>query len=112
MTDPDAIADYVYSLALNHGYEVTELIIYGSYARSEATEDSDVDIIIVSSDFQEEYYERATDIHFAWDVEEYPIPDLIPLTPEEFRERRRAAEGDVVEEADRDGLHYSGNSSL
>lgn len=103
--EPDDIADYVLSLARNHGYDVERIIIYGSVARGKATEDSDVDLVIVSPDFAEEYYSRATEIHFGWDTERYPIPDIIPLTPDEYEERR-AAESDVVREVDRDGIHY------
>jgi predicted nucleotidyltransferase len=106
MSSIDEIASYVYSLGQDHGYELNDVIIYGSRGRGDYDAESDVDIIIVSPDFQgEDYYDRATDIDFSWDIERYPIPDIIPLTLEEF-EHRRTAEGDVVREADRDGRHF------
>lgn len=105
MSSIDEIASYTRELAEIHGHEVTELIVYGSYADGTQTEDSDIDIIVVSPDFVKDYHERAPDLHFDWDTERYPIPDIIPLTPEEF-EYRRTAEGDVVRDADRGGIHY------
>lgn len=99
-------ADHVRSIADSHLYEVTELIIYGSRARGNHDNESDVDIIIVSPDFRgKEYYSRATDFHFSWDTGRFPIPDLICLNPEEFKQRRES-EGDIVNVAVDEGIRF------
>jgi len=100
------VAAHVRSIADSHGFEVAELIVYGSVARGDHTADSDVDVIIVSPDFAgTDFYARAADFRFDWDTEEHPIPDLIPLTPAEFR-KRTSREHDVVSVAVREGINF------
>ena len=77
------VAAHVRSIADSHGFEVAELIVYGSVARGDHTADSDVDVIIVSPDFAgTDFYARAAEFRFDWDTEEHPIPDLIRAASE------------------------------
>lgn len=100
------VAEHVRSIADSYGFEVEELIVYGSVARGDHTADSDVDVIIVSPDFAgTDFHARAAEYHFEWDTEEHPIPDLIILTPTEFQERK-SRDSDVVSVANRDGIHF------
>jgi predicted nucleotidyltransferase len=102
----EEIADHVKGIADSYGYNLNLVLIFGSYATGDATEGSDVDIVVVSPDFEETgYYSRATDFHFNWNTERYPVPDLILLTPDEFEERREK-ESDIVAIADREGIRF------
>jgi predicted nucleotidyltransferase len=99
-------AEHVRSIADSHNYEVEKLMVYGSVARGDHTADSDVDLIIVSPDFADtDFYAQAAEFLFDWDTQEHTIPDLIPLTPAEFRERT-SRDSDVVSVAVREGIHF------
>jgi predicted nucleotidyltransferase len=70
------------------GIDVARVILFGSHARGEAGEESDIDVAVVSEDF------RGTDIFGRADVigqahwrvvSKYHIPmDIVALTPEEL----------------------------
>lgn len=68
---------------------VTSIILFGSYARGEATEDSDLDLIVVSPDFGEkaDYSKlyRSLPVHMI-DVDALPRTpaDLAAVEPDSF----------------------------
>ena len=43
----DALDEFIRKLKEKHGSRIDEIIIFGSYARGDAKEDSDVDVLIV-----------------------------------------------------------------
>ena len=51
--------------SVTYGDKIKEVILYGSYARGEATEESDVDILVVVDDSLDQ-----------WEVWDYLIPRL------------------------------------
>ena len=61
-----------------------KIILFGSNARGEATEESDVDLIVVTNTTQDER-DLAAEIQLAlWDI---PVAkDVLVRTPEEFQE--------------------------
>jgi len=65
-------------------YNAERVYIFGSYAWGEPTEDSDLDVLIISDKFKElslgKRISKATDILFDCD---FPV-DLVVETPEEF----------------------------
>ena len=68
--------------------DVSTIILFGSQSRGEATEESDIDILIISEDFQgKDIFEMAK---LTKDAEiittnKFMIPfDIITLTPDEF----------------------------
>ena len=70
------------------GLDVSKIILFGSQSREEATEESDIDILIISEDFRgKDIFERA---NLTKDAEitatkKFMIPfDIITLTPDEF----------------------------
>lgn len=73
---------------IKHGIKVDKLIVFGSQARGTARKDRDIDIIVISRDFEgKDLFTRAKitgDAH--WEVmKEVLIPlDIMSLTPEEF----------------------------
>jgi len=70
------------------GLDVSKIILFGSQSREEATEESDIDILIISEDFQgKDIFERAKltkDAEIAA-TKKFMVPfDIITLTPDEF----------------------------
>ncbi|PWR75892.1 nucleotidyltransferase domain-containing protein [Methanospirillum stamsii] len=70
------------------GLQVNPVILFGSYSTGTATDQSDIDIAIVSDKFQGcEFSKRFHMLgkHIVKTVQKYHIPfDVIPLTKEEY----------------------------
>ncbi|HRT71753.1 MAG TPA: nucleotidyltransferase domain-containing protein [Syntrophales bacterium] len=66
---------------LRRKYKVSEIIVFGSYARGDLNEGSDIDLLIVG-DFKEKFHKRIASILGLTDL---PIEALC-YTEEEFRE--------------------------
>jgi len=87
------------------GLHFSKLILFGSQATGNATEDSDVDIVVLSDDFRDkDIFER---VRLTMDAEiltikKFTIPfDIITMTPEEFESGSSliglyTSEGEVV----------------
>ncbi|MGD0999633.1 MAG: nucleotidyltransferase domain-containing protein [Candidatus Brocadiia bacterium] len=67
---------------------ISQLILFGSHARGAASEESDVDVLVVSDDFRDkDIFERARLIAGPEraTIRRYQVPlDVILMTPEEF----------------------------
>jgi uncharacterized protein len=62
------------------------IILFGSYARGCATEESDVDLLIVSNDSRPKP-QRSVPIY--WLLRKYPFPkDILVFTPDEIEDYR------------------------
>ncbi len=66
--------------------------LFGSYARGDWLKESDLDLIIISTDFKDmKFTERPDPVNeIAWRLRIAPPLEVIPLTPEEL------SEGNVV----------------
>lgn len=66
-----------------------QIILFGSHTSGRATEESDIDILIISEDFRgKDIFERAelTKEAEIMTIKKFMIPlDIITLTPEEFQ---------------------------
>ena len=63
--------------------EVDRLLVFGSFARGQAREGSDVDLILVSPDFEGlDLVERYVKVRPLWDG--LRAVDILPYTPAEF----------------------------
>ncbi|MEN6400315.1 MAG: nucleotidyltransferase domain-containing protein [Armatimonadia bacterium] len=82
--------------------EPEKVILFGSQARGTATEDSDIDVVIVADSFREVKRPNRHRSFFKILWQDRSV-DLICLTPEEF-EKLRQWPG-VVGTADREGIH-------
>jgi predicted nucleotidyltransferase len=73
---------------LKREYNAQKVILYGSHARGEATEDSDIDVFIVAPT-QERFFERmATVLRILRDLYHgVPISPIV-LSPDELEERK------------------------
>jgi predicted nucleotidyltransferase len=71
------------------GLNISKIIVFGSYAYGKPTEESDIDIVIVSKDFEgKDIFERARFTKEAEikTIKKYIIPlDIITMTPKELK---------------------------
>ena len=82
---------------LKKDYEAEEVILFGSYARDEATVDSDVDLFIVAPT-KERFYERmATVLGLVRDLYKGLSLSPIVLTPDEVKQRLKRGDQFVQE---------------
>lgn len=71
------------------GYALEEVIAFGSRARDDYQVESDVDVLVVSPDFEGmKAYKRPKLFYRGWDYETLPDPEFICLRPAEFEDRR------------------------
>lgn len=87
--------------SLKRDLRLDRAILFGSRARADWLMDSDVDLVIVSPDFEGKFFtDRAEEVLRLWkgNVSLHPIC----LTPDEFEERKQRIT--VVREASRKGV--------
>jgi len=78
-----------------------KIIIFGSYARGDANEHSDIDLILVSKKFKgKSFHSRFKGLWSKWSLD-LPV-DFIPFTPEEFNKLKK--EVSIVSEALKEGI--------
>lgn len=70
------------------GVDVARVVVFGSHIKGDAREDSDIDMIVVSSDFRNKSISRRAAIvrnAYSDTIKKFMIPiDLVMETPEEF----------------------------
>ena len=78
------------ALEQRYGERLVKLILFGSYARGEATEDSDIDVLVVLRDMESSYREIAAtgDIVTKLGLEYDTLIALIPIEAERFEAER------------------------
>ena len=74
---------------LSRRLRIVEVYLFGSYAKGTWIKTSDVDLIVVSPDFENiPYLERLEIIYrIEWQLRITPFIEVIPLTPAEFRQK-------------------------
>lgn len=84
------------------GLTISKIILFGSHAKDKATEESDVDIVIISEDFSnKDIFERAilTKEAEIMAMKKFMMPlDIITMTPQEFE-----SETSIITDFARDG---------
>jgi len=73
------------------GLRVATAYLFGSYARGDWIQTSDIDLVIVSPDFEGMKYTQRLDIIYkiAWRLRLTPWIEAIPLTPSELKDKLR-----------------------
>ena len=82
---PTYLTQAVKKLVASLGDNLVGVVLYGSYARGEANEDSDVDLLVIARDLPERRYERS--VFFQRNIqgiENAPDFSVLGKTPEEF----------------------------
>ena len=64
-------------------YKIDAIILFGSYAKGNENEDSDIDIAIISSDFKDVIDDGAKLIGLTWKIDTRIEPH--PITTEDFK---------------------------
>ncbi len=87
-----AIIQYLTEELQKSGVNTDSVHLFGSYASGTASEDSDIDIAIISPDFRGFQFSKR--FHLLGSplintIRKYQVPiDIIPLTPEEFEQEQ------------------------
>jgi predicted nucleotidyltransferase len=88
-------------LDLNKEIKIEKIILFGSRATENFGKDSDVDLIIVSSDFEGmNFFERGAKMYDFWELD-LPV-DFLCYTPKEFNKLRKGIT--IVSEALKNGI--------
>ncbi len=91
------------SQRLKKEYHAERVILFGSHAKGEATEDSDVDILVIAPT-EERFFERmATVLRLVRDLYNGLALSPIVLRPEEVEQRLRAGD-QFIEQILKEGL--------
>lgn len=86
----EEIVAYLKQSLINYGIRVDSIALFGSALKGTMDKDSDIDLIIISSDFRDlDLFERAK-LTMKPEIEtmrKYRVPmDIINLSPEEYNE--------------------------
>lgn len=78
----DSINKYIEEIRKH--YNITEIILFGSYAKGTENENSDIDIAVVSDDFEDIYDCMALLMGMTWDIDARIEPH--PIKKKDFEE--------------------------
>lgn len=68
------------------GIPVSAAYLFGSFAKGEAKNYSDIDICVISKKFGKDYFDEAVKLrHLTWDVDDRIEP--VPYRPEDLNDR-------------------------
>ena len=87
-----AIIQYLTEELQKSGVNTDSVHLFGSYANGTASEESDIDIAVISPDFRGSQFSKR--FHLLGSalintIRKYQVPiEIIPLTPEEFEHER------------------------
>ena len=71
-----------YIKKISEHYKIEAIILFGSYAKGTENEDSDIDIAVISDDFEDIYDCMAVLMGMTWDIDARIEPH--PITTEDF----------------------------
>lgn len=69
------------------GIRVNKLILFGSYATGKYKEGSDIDLVVISEDFNEKNYWERIEILSAAIYDIFAPIEAVAMTPEEWKKR-------------------------
>jgi predicted nucleotidyltransferase len=97
-----ALEEFVRRAKAEHGAKIEKIIVFGSYARGDYSEESDVDILVVWTGEEEEGWREITRIAFGvlLDTEEYISVKV--LSPKDMK-----ADNIFVKSILEDGIAYA-----
>jgi predicted nucleotidyltransferase len=74
--------------AMDRALPIEQVVLFGSHARGEAREDSDVDLCLVSTGAAEQMQAGNRFYQALWDIWPRPGFSLVPITPARLDEKR------------------------
>jgi len=100
----ERVKDRLEDIAEKEEIEIEQVIVFGSRARDDYTEESDMDILVISRDFEGvNWFRRPKKFYLGWNYDELPRLELLCYTPEEFEEKR-TRQGSIVKTAAEEGV--------
>lgn len=80
---------------------IDKMVFFGSRAKGTAKKRSDIDLLLVSSDFKKKkYFKRSPPFYLLWDYN-YDV-DILCLTPEELAKKQK--EIGIIQQALKEGI--------
>lgn len=90
-----------YKKKISNKAKIEKMLLFGSQAKGVSKEGSDVDILLISSDFErKKYFQRSPQFYLLWNYD-YDV-DIICLTPKEYKERKQQI--GVIQEVEKYGI--------
>lgn len=71
-----------YIKKISRYYQIDEIILFGSYAKGTENEDSDIDIAVISNDFDDIFEDGANLIELTWKIDTRIEPH--PILTEDY----------------------------
>ena len=100
------VKNQLQSICKSEGINLTEIIVFGSRIKGDYTDRSDIDILLISKDFEgQKWYKRPGVFYRYWDYKNLPEPEIICYTPQEFE--RKKNEIGIVAEALKEGIEIT-----
>ena len=107
MSNIDRLVNHVKTALEQSDLSLAYGILFGSHARGDATEMSDVDIILVSPEFSDvPGHRRSAPILKKWDHGQCGAVDIICYTPSEYHDLRTDDERTLPDQALAEGLAF------
>jgi len=90
-----------YKKKISNSARIEKMLLFGSQAKGISKEGSDVDIVLISSDFEKKkYFQRSPKFYLLWNYD-YDV-DIICLTPKEYKQRKQQI--GIIQDAEKYGI--------
>jgi len=97
----------ILNIAAEEEIDLESVIMFGSRAREDYNDSSDVDLVLVSKDFENvNWYKRSKSFQLKWDYDELPTPEILCYTPKEFNKRKQRT-ADIAKKAAEEGIELA-----
>ncbi|MEF8823753.1 MAG: nucleotidyltransferase domain-containing protein [Desulfohalobiaceae bacterium] len=104
----DSIRKYVEE-ASKSGLHISEAVLFGSHARGEADQESDLDVLIVCAEYQESSSERIKDLLWALRTKTDSRIEPVPISEKDWLS---GAGGIIADIARKEGIRIPGQINM
>lgn len=81
--------------AIKKQYNITGIILFGSYAKGTENEDSDIDIAVISDDFEDIYEVMSVLMGMTWDIDARIEPH--PIKAQDYKNAETPFIQEIIE---------------
>ena len=79
-------------LAMDQALPIQQVLLFGSHARGDSRQDSDVDLCLVSESASEQLKASRVFRNAIWEMQDCPAFTLLPITPQRLQEKRKSGD--------------------
>ncbi len=79
-------------IAMDQALPIKQVLLFGSHARGDARQDSDVDLCLVSESAGQQLKASRVFRNAIWEVRDCPAFTLLPITPQRLLEKRESGD--------------------